>query len=292
MTANSPKNRAVFMGRSTIDHTYLLDSFPEENTKVFAREYLCQYGGPALNAAITFNLLGSGARFVSYFGNSSSMVKVKEDLKTKHGIDVVDLIKTSKYRIPECSIYTISNSGTRTIVNPPKQDYNEDPYNENINLEEASVILLDGFVFSEKLKNELRKASERGAIVVLDGGSWKDVTNSILDTVDIAICSISFKMPDHDTDQTISYMLNKGVEFIAITNNEKEINVIERGNKTKIPVPEINAVDTLGAGDVLHGAFCYYLTEGLTRKEALNSASLIASRSCCYFGTHIWRDHE
>ena len=128
MIANSPKNSAVFMGRSTIDNTYLLDSFPEENTKVFAKEYLCQYGGPALNA--------------------------------------------------------------------------------------------------------------------------------------------------------------------AITNNEKEINVIEKGDKTKIPVPEINAVDTLGAGDVLHGAFCYYLTEGLTRKEALNSASLIASRSCCYFGTHIWRDHE
>jgi len=292
MTSNLPLKKAVFMGRSTIDHTYLLDSFPEENTKVFAREYLCQYGGPALNAAITFNLLGSGARVVSYFGNSSSMVKVKEDLKSKYGVDVVDLIKSSKYRMPECSIYVISNSGTRTVVNPPKQDYKEEPYNENINLEQASVILLDGFVFSDKLKNELQKARERGTIVVLDGGSWKNETDSILDTVDIAICSIKFKMPDHDTDQTISYMLNKGVDFIAITNNEKEINVIERKNKTKIPVPVINAVDTLGAGDVLHGAFCYYLTEGLTKKEALSRAALIASRSCCYFGTHTWKDHQ
>ncbi len=220
MTLIAPKNRAVFMGRSTIDHTYLLDSFPEENTKVFAREYICQYGGPALNAAITFNILGSGAVLVSYFGNNTSMIKVKEDLKSEYGIDVLDFIEGNKYRMPECSIYVSTNSGTRTIVNPPKEDLKEEPYNENMNLDEASVILLDGFVFSEKLKNELRKARERGTIVVLDGGSWKDVTNSILDTVDIAICSIRFKMPDHDTDQTISYMLNKGVDFIAITDNE------------------------------------------------------------------------
>ena len=278
------------MGRSTIDHTYLLDSVPEENTKVFAREYICQYGGPALNAAITFNLMGSGAKVVSCFGNSSSMVKVKEDLKSKYDIDVVDLIKDNKYLMPECSIYTISNSGTRTIVNPPKQDYKEEPYNEDINLEEASVILLDGFVFSDKLKNEIRKARERGTIVVLDGGSWKDVTNSILDIVDIAICSIRFKMPCHNADQTISHMLNKGVVFIAITDNEKEIDVIEMGNKTKIPVPAVDAIDTLGAGDVLHGAFCYYLAEGFNRKESLSRAALIASRSCCYFGTHTWKD--
>ncbi len=284
--------KAVFIGRSTIDHTYLLDSFPEENTKVFAKKYLCQYGGPALNAAITFNLLGTGAKLISYFGNSIPTVKVKDELKSKYDIDVVDLIKGNKYQMPESSIYLSIKSNTRTIVNPPRQDYKEDIINDTLNLAEASVILLDGFVFSSKLKNQLHEARKNGATIVFDGGSWKNETKSILDTVDIAICSSKFLMPGHDIKQTISYMENKGVEFIAITNNEKEIIVYEKKNKTKIPIPKTNAVDTLGAGDVLHGAFCYYLNEGFNNKEALCRAAIIASKSCCYFGTHTWKDYE
>ncbi len=61
---------------------------------------------------------------------------------------------------------------------------------------------------------------------------------------------------------------------------------------TKIPVPQVDALDTLGAGDVLHGAFCYYLAEGFDRREALRRAAIIASGSCCYFGTHTWKDNE
>jgi len=286
------KNKAVFLGRSTIDHTYLLDTYPHENTKVFAKEYLRQYGGPALNAAITFNLLGSGAGLVSYFGNDSSMIKAKEELKSKYHIDIVDLLKDKGYQLPENSIFVCRNSGTRTIVNPPRQYYDEVISYENLNLADASVILLDGFVFSDELKRELLELRRNGTVIVLDSGSWKDETMSILDTVDIAICSSRFVIPGRDTDQTISLMLDKGVDFIAFTDNDKDIRVYDGDGLTKISVPQVDAIDTLGAGDVLHGAFCYYLNEGFDRREALRKAALIASRSCCYFGTHTWKEHE
>ncbi len=87
-------------------------------------------------------------------------------------------------------------------------------------------------------------------------------------------------------------MLDKGVDFIAFTDNEKDIRVYDGDGLMKIPVPQVDALDTLNAGDVLHGAFCYYLTEGFYRREALRRAVIIASRSCCSFGTHTWKDHE
>ena len=292
MKFNKPSKKTVFIGRSTIDHTFLLDSFPVENTKVFARDYLCQYGGPALNAAITFNLLGGSARLISLFGNHESMIKVKNDLKSKYDLALVDLIKGSNYRIPESSVYVSFISGTRTIVNPPRQDYEGDINLKDINLAESSVILLDGFIFSKKLKDELSEARRSGSIIVLDGGSWKSHTSNILDIVDIAICSRKFLIPGKDVNQTISRMIDKGVGFIAITDNEKEIKVYQGGMEKSIPVPAINAVDTSGAGDVLHGAFCFYLSEGFNNIEALSRAALIASKSCCHFGTHTWREHE
>ncbi|MGF1586572.1 MAG: PfkB family carbohydrate kinase [Bacteroidales bacterium] len=288
-------NKAViFIGLSTIDHTYLLDSFPRENTKIFAKQYLRQFGGPALNAAVTFNnLSGAGTRLISYFGTSGSMSMAKDELMSDYNLEIVDLIKSNEYQVPESSVFSCSISGTRTIVNPPRRDYDfkKDMSFENLNLGEASVILLDGFAFSEQIKAELIEARKGGTIIVFDGGSWKNETLSILDTVDIAICSSRFLMPGHDIDQTISLMIDKGVDFIAITDNDKDIAVYEGSKMTKIPVPQINAIDTLGAGDVLHGAFCYYLNEGFDRKEALKRAAQIASRSCCYFGTHTWKDH-
>jgi sugar/nucleoside kinase (ribokinase family) len=287
--------KVVFIGLATIDHTYLLDTFPRENTKIFASNYMRQFGGPALNAAITFNnLSGTGARFISYFGSSEPMIKAKDEVRSKFHLDVIDLINGNGYQVPESSVFTCSGSGTRTIVNPPRRDYDfkEDICFENLTLEEASVILLDGFVFSDQAKKELLKARKRGAVIVFDGGSWKNETLSILDTVDIAICSSRFLMPGHDRGQTISLMFEKGVEFIAITNDENDVDVFEGNSTTKIPVPRVNAIDTLGAGDVLHGAFCYYLNEGLDRKKALRQAAQIASRSCCYFGTHTWKEHE
>ncbi len=283
-------NKAVFLGRSTIDHTYLLDTYPQENSKVFAKEYLRQYGGPALNAAITFNLLGAGAGLISYFGKCSSMIRAKEELKAKYDIEIIDLVKDKRCELPENSIFVCRNSGTRTIVNPPRKYYDEEISFENLYMDDASVILLDGFVFSDQLKEELLQVRKKGTVIVLDSGSWKDETVSILDTVDIAICSSRFVMPGHGTEQTIELMLDKGVEFIAFTDNEKDIRVYDGENQTLIPVPQVNAVDTLGAGDVLHGAFCYYLTEGVDRMEALRRAAIIASKSCCYFGTHTWKD--
>jgi sugar/nucleoside kinase (ribokinase family) len=286
--------KVIFIGLTTIDHTYLLDSFPRENTKIFAKEYLRQFGGPALNAAVTFNnLSGTPASLISYFGTSGLMIKAKDELRSDYNLDVIDLINSKDYQIPESSVFTCSVSGSRTIVNPPRRDHDfkKDIDSANLNLAEASVILLDGFVFSDQIKEELLEARKKGTIIVFDGGSWKNETLSILDTVDIAICSSKFLMPGSDTDQTISLMIEKGVDFIAITDNEKDIAVYEGDKTTKIPVPQIKAIDTLGAGDVLHGAFCYYLTEGSGRKKALQQAAQIASRSCCYFGTHTWKDN-
>jgi sugar/nucleoside kinase (ribokinase family) len=55
----------------------------------------------------------------------------------------------------------------------------------------------------------------------------------------------------------------------------------------QIVVPQINAIDTMGAGDVFHGAFCHYiLRQNFT--DALEAATKIASDSCQFFGTRQW----
>lgn len=58
-------------------------------------------------------------------------------------------------------------------------------------------------------------------------------------------------------------------------------------------VPAVRVADTLGAGDVLHGALTHYLAaQGeLTPYgfgEALRAAAVVAARACASFGTRAW----
>ena len=57
----------------------------------------------------------------------------------------------------------------------------------------------------------------------------------------------------------------------------------------EILVPQVKAVDTLGAGDIFHGAFCFaYFQEKKTMRDSLEFAVAIASESVKYKGPREW----
>ncbi|MGX1808857.1 PfkB family carbohydrate kinase [Nocardia sp. NPDC055321] len=56
----------------------------------------------------------------------------------------------------------------------------------------------------------------------------------------------------------------------------------------EVPVPAVAAVDTLGAGDILHGAFCHFHALGEVFPVALRHAAEVAALSCASVGTREW----
>ena len=73
-----------------------------------------------------------------------------------------------------------------------------------------------------------------------------------------------------------------------MTNGEKSIEYMSENKRDKLEVPQIEtSIDTLGAGDIFHGAFCHYILQE-NFKNALIAAAKIASHSCQFFGTRQW----
>ena len=57
----------------------------------------------------------------------------------------------------------------------------------------------------------------------------------------------------------------------------------------EIQVHPVKAVDTLGAGDFMHGAFCYfYLKENFNFQSALKLSAGFATKTCLFKGTRKW----
>jgi sugar/nucleoside kinase (ribokinase family) len=99
-----------------------------------------------------------------------------------------------------------------------------------------------------------------GKIVVLDGGSREPGMDEYLKYIDYAICSYDFYPPvSKIREKVIGFLLVKGIRNIAITRGERSVIAANDEIETEIPVRSVKALDTLGAGDVFHGAFCYYL---------------------------------
>ena len=58
----------------------------------------------------------------------------------------------------------------------------------------------------------------------------------------------------------------------------------QNGEPRRFEAFDIIPVDTLGAGDVWHGAFALALSEGMSEEQAIPFASAAAAIKCCRTG--------
>lgn len=284
---NQKKYSAFFLGRSTCDMTYYVNNFPNENIKVFADNFIMQPGGPALNAAITFSLLGGEAVIVSSFGESEIAKSIKS-ISQNENLEIIDLKEESNYDFPISTIIVNTGKGTRTIINSPKSKTSLEE-NEYDFLKKfiPKLVMIDGYELENKY-DILKHWKAKGAIIVLDGGSWKKDKYKYLHFVDIAICSNRFRFPGMNLDISIDELHSKGIKYVAFTREDEPIVLSINKERKYIEVPKVDAIDTLGAGDVFHGSFCLHYLNNYDFESAVKYAASDASKSCTYLGTHTW----
>lgn len=270
-----------FLGLTTIDIQYLVESFPKENAKQKSRDFCINIGGPALNAAATFARLGAKAKFFTVIGNHPLSPYVFSELE-KLGIEGIDLSPKESELPVIATVISNSKSGHRSIVRNQGRKPAIDPSILEKHMKEVPHIsLLDGF-HMDAAANFASYSRKHKSPVVMDGGSWKERSPELISLSDIAICSDDFQVP---SGSVMKYLAEKGVKLRAISRGESPI-LFEEGNEEgEIAVPKVKAIDSLGAGDVLHGAFAYFFAKGQGFQSALKAAAEIASESTTYFGT-------
>lgn len=282
------KKRGLFVGLITLDLIYLTQSPPNKNQKIVAADYTVAAGGPATNAAVTFSHLGDESTLLGVIGSHPMTQLVRTDLED-YQLAMVDLDFHNNNSIPVSSIIVTEATGERAVVsiNAVKTQVSREAIPDNI-LQDIDIVLIDGHQMMAGL-HIAQMAKANNIPVVIDGGSWKPGFEQILHNVDYAICSANFYPPNcQDRRQAVfTYLQEIKVPYIGITNGGEAIHYFAQGETGIIDVPKVQAVDTLGAGDVFHGAFCHFLLrENFT--DALVSAANIASYSCKFFGTRRW----
>jgi sugar/nucleoside kinase (ribokinase family) len=273
----------VFVGLTTLDIVQMADEFPPPNTKGWARRAYVDAGGPAANAAITARILGSRVILETTLGDGPATDLAAGVLEER---GVVTHAHSGGSELPVSSIW-VTGSGDRTLLSTAA--VTEGPQEASIEMSGAAAVLSDGF-YPQLALAAAREAAEQSVPLVLDCGSWREVFEELLPVATVVIAGDQFRFPDQP-DATAAEMLALLVSryrprLAAVSRGDQPVLWATAGEAGTLSVPRTKAVDTLGAGDVLHGAFMHFAFDRrLNELEALRLALEVASRSCEHFGT-------
>jgi sugar/nucleoside kinase (ribokinase family) len=279
----------AFVGAATFDLHYLLAEPRPPNSKGPAERFGLYAGGPAANAAVTFAHLGGRAFLFAEIGAHPLGRAIAADLEDC-GVAVTDLTPSSAAFPMVSSVITTGATGDRMSVSSHYPDTGTATALPGPLPDGTAVLLVDGFL-QRAGKAAAREARGRGIPVVLDAGSWKPGMADLLPLVDAAVCSADFHPPGAAAGMgVLDAVAGYGVPRIAVTRGAEPILYRDGPDGGEIPVPRVPVVDTLGAGDVFHGAFCFHLAAGAEFPAALAGAARVASHSCRSFGTRAWME--
>jgi len=131
-------------------------------------------------------------------------------------------------------------------------------------------------------------ARARGIPVTVDVDTIYPGFDRVLPNVDYLVASAEFPAAWtglRDPYQALETLQNGyRMKVAAMTLGAHGALARENGRFFYSPAYVVNAVDTTGAGDVFHGAFCYAVLEGMPILRALDFSNAMAALNCTALG--------
>ena len=280
--------RILCIGMPVRDLTFRIEELPERGFKVNASHFEEICGGNALNAAIGIVRLGGRASICGPMGDAreTSTRYIFEKL-AHEGIDTRHIVHMPGLVTPISNIM-IDPSGERTIVTF------RDPELWKVRLPDASELLQDcSAILTENRCAEFCtdlcvEARRRGIPVVVDVDRPMSLREGLLTASSHLVFSSEALQSTanlSDDAEALKKIAKLTPSFLAGTQGAQgTLWLDEQQNLRQTPAFPVHTVDTLGAGDVFHGAFALAITEQQAISTALRFASAAAALKCTRFG--------
>jgi len=274
----------ICVGVAFLDYVFEADLPTSNDSKTFARTYAQYGGGMAATASVAVVQLGGKASLWGRLGNDDTGEYIRSDL-AQRGVLTEHIQRIEGAQSPVSSI-VIGDKGVRQATVYPGQ--NLDSNADWLPLErisETSAVLVDPR-WPEAAMATLERARINHIPAILDADIGPDpVPRELVELASHAIFSLP-GLTQYTGTKDIAAALAKAREgteavvgvtagpdgFYWVSDDEPEVH--------HIPAITIEAVDTLGAGDVFHGAFALAIGEGKSIKDAGRFATTAAGLKC------------
>lgn len=241
-------------------------------------------GGPAANAAVAIARLGGSPRLVSSLGSDAIGDEIVVELES-HGVDCSPVRRVAAPS--PLSAVVIAPDGDRTIINrtdPVLWRDADAPSPDDI---DASGAVLVDVRWPAGARAAVEAADRLGIPSVVDCDLTDgDVSERLLATASHVVFSQPAfeRISPRATASAVEAAARRFGGVVAVTKGGDGVLWSDGTGARHTPAFPIEARDTLGAGDVFHGAYALAVAEGRRLDDIVRWASAVAAVKCARAG--------
>ena len=274
--------RVVCVGIAVLDEIYSIPTLPLREGKHFAGAYREVGGGPAATSAVAIQKLGGQASLWTRLGDDR-LAKIITDELSEYGVNT-DFCRQFANCRSSISAVGVDPNGGRAIMAFADPNLPCDP--GWLPLERLTGIhaIVGDLRWPEGTLATFKAALNKNIPTVLDADQTPEKLSEIFYQ---SATHILFSRPGlvqfsgHETiEDGLRHARHRLNGWIGVSDGAYGVYWLERGDIRHLKAFAVKAIDTLGAGDVLHGAFALALARGEKGEDALRYACAAAALKC------------
>ena len=278
-----PQFDVVGVGLNATDTLIVVPRFPAYAGKAPFQDEIVMPGGQVASALAACARLGLRTKYIGAVGDDERG-RIQLESLAAAGIDCAD-VKVRK-NCPTQSAYIIvdASTGERTIFWRRDDGLRIDPGEIADEMIACGRLLhIDGHD-TPAMARAAGVARAHGIPVTVDVDTIYHGFERVLPLVDYLVASSEFPAAwtgEGDPFQALETLQTEyGMKVAAMTLGAHGSLARSCGRFFYAPAYVVSAVDTTGAGDVFHGAFCYAVLEGMPIGDALDFSNAMAALNC------------
>lgn len=275
------------VGLNATDTLLLVPNFPAYGGKVRIAEETISPGGQVASALAAAAKLGLRTKYIGTIGDDARGKIQMESLRST-GIDLSDVEIRENCANQSAYIVIDKTTGERTVFWSRPDCLALDP--DRVTAEKiacARMLHIDGHD-TPAVAKAAHVARQHGIPVSCDVDTIYPGFENVLPLVDYLVSGSEFPARwtgNRNPVEALTAIQNQhGMKVAAMTLGAEGALARADGQFLYVPGFVVDCVDTTGAGDVFHGAFCYAVLRGMPLRDALEFSCALAAINCTKLG--------
>ncbi|MCW1974878.1 UNVERIFIED_ORG: ribokinase [Pantoea agglomerans] len=282
----SKNAKLAVLGSINADHILNLAHFPRPGETVIGQKYQIAFGGKGANQAVAAGRAGANIAFIACVGADDIGERICQQLAQDnidtHPVEAVEGESTGVAMIfvngegeNNIGIY----SGANAALTPQYVERHQQI------IAQADALLMQLESPLDSVLAAATLARQHQTRVILNPAPATKLSDDLLALIDIItpneteaeiLTGIAVNNDD-DAARAAAELHEKGIATVLITLGRRGVWLSENGKGQRIAGFEVNAVDTIAAGDTFNGAFITARLEGKAMHDAVRFAHAAAA---------------
>lgn len=288
--------RVCVVGSAMVDQIVRAPRLPQPGETLIGSSYRIDFGGKGSNQAVAAARLGASVHMIAKLGRDVFGENTRQNY-IDHGIPDEFVFFDSEQPSGVAPIWVDERSGQNSIICVPGANLtltDEEIRSAHSAIESAAVVVAQLEIPIHCNIAAFKIARAAGRTTILNPAPAAELPAALLELTDILVPNESeaelltgISVTDRATAAEAARRLQqRGVKTVLITLGAGGVFALCRdGRELSAAAPNVDAVDTTGAGDCFIGSLSYYLACGEELQACLSKACIVAAQSVTMQGT-------